>query len=141
MFDSKEEERIAFLTMWRDMLNGIISDFLQGIVKATKELSRKDLTAENIMRMGIRCSVKRFVVSDPPNGKLKPFETSQYFLGKHLGECKDKWAENIFKKEWVKIEKIGNEIVLNWGITSNKSFHRVSYAHPYNVLGSQFLPR
>ena len=66
MFDSKEEERIAFLTMWRDMLNGIISDFLQGIVKATKELPRKELTAKNIIRMGIRYSVKRFVASDPP---------------------------------------------------------------------------
>jgi len=113
-YESKEAERIAFLKMWCDMLNGMMSDFLLGIATATTDIPKGELTAENIMRNGIKYSVERFVASDPPEGKLTPIEASRYFFGKHMNECKDKWTEKIFYGDWVEIEQIDDEIVIIW---------------------------
>jgi len=113
-YESKEAERIAFLKMWSCMLNSIVSDFLLGISIAVTDIPKGELTAENIMRMGIRYSVKRFVASDPPEVKLTPIEASRYFFGKHLNECKDNWTEKIFGGDWVKNKQVDDEIVIIW---------------------------
>ena len=114
MFESNEAEDIAFLKMWKDMVNGMMNDFLQGIVRAVANTPKNELTAEKIMRTGVGYSVKRFVASDPPKEEISPFEASKYFLEKHFGDCTDKWSKKIFQEHWVTLEKVNDEILINW---------------------------
>ncbi len=114
IYESKEKEHIAFLKMWKNMLNGMMSDFLYGIATAATTLPKEDLTADNIMRTGIKYTVKKFVASDPPNRKLTPLEASQYFFSKHFGGCKDEWTEKIFQENWVKTMQTDDMFTITW---------------------------
>ena len=96
------------------MLNGMMSDFLYGIATAATTLPKEDLTADNIMRTGIKYTVKKFVASDPPNRKLTPLESSQYFFSKHFGGCKDEWTEKIFQENWVKTMQTDDMFTITW---------------------------
>jgi hypothetical protein len=113
-FESHEEERTAFLQMWRDMLNGMLNDVLYGIATAVTTLSKDALTAETIMSTGIRYTVQRFVASDPPEAPITPIDASRYFVEKHLGGCRDGWTELIFHPEWVTLEPLGEGFTVTW---------------------------
>ncbi len=113
-YGSHEEERMAFLQMWKDMLNGMLNDFLYGIATAATTLPKDALNAETIMGTGIRYTVKRFVASDPPEEPLTPIDASRYFIDKHLGTCRDAWTKTIFQEDWVTLNPLDEGFTITW---------------------------